>query len=170
MIRARVATRLVGMTAVRNALRTDSAVAKRVMRKWTARLRSFLYRRFDIFSKGGGDWKPLAESTLRARRRRGNTSTIILRDTSQMFLALNPSVDTPGAMLRSGPWSIQVGMGTGQKHGDGPNTVADIASFHQSGGGHLPQRKIIVPPTEDVRRAMAQDAIFELAKFAQEQG
>lgn len=43
-------------------------------KRWAARWMAFIRRRFDQFSKGGGDWPPLAESTRNARRfSRGGT-------------------------------------------------------------------------------------------------
>lgn len=71
-----------------------------------------MMRRFDRFSKGGGSWAPLAQATIRARRkgrkkkepkfvslmRQTGTGNLIssggqysiLRDTNQLFQSLNP--------------------------------------------------------------------------------
>jgi len=38
-------------------------------RQWAVRYRAAMQDRFDIFSKGGGDWAPLARSTILARQR-----------------------------------------------------------------------------------------------------
>lgn len=42
-----------------------------MLRKWSARYLGFVRRRFDRASKGDGTWKPLAKSTLLARRHGG---------------------------------------------------------------------------------------------------
>jgi len=39
-----------------------------VLQQWGARYLGFTRRRFVTYSQGGGDWKPLAASTVRARR------------------------------------------------------------------------------------------------------
>lgn len=74
-----------------------------VATKWGARYRSFVQERFDIFSKGGGDWPPLKASTV-ARRRKGRKKSkkpraTILRDTNTLFTALQPQFrGAPGAI------------------------------------------------------------------------
>lgn len=40
------------------------------------RMETFTKRRFDTYSRGGGDWKPLAESTIAARRSDRSGKTI----------------------------------------------------------------------------------------------
>jgi hypothetical protein len=47
-----------------------SDLVKDVFLKWAARYRSFIQQRFNQFSRGGGDWSPLAEGTIKARARR----------------------------------------------------------------------------------------------------
>lgn len=43
-------------------------------RQWGVVMEAFTRRRFDRYSKGGGDWPPLALRTVNARRRAGTTS------------------------------------------------------------------------------------------------
>jgi hypothetical protein len=159
------------------------------------RYRAFLQERFSLYSKGGGNWKPLAESTIKGRTRapitrlnlavrqglrltaeqyakrltaarrkaakhwkkyqEGEAKFAILVDTGLMFAALNPIfTDAPGQYQEETPGGIAVGFGGPERHPDGGPTIADIARFHNDGGGNLPQRKIVVPPTEDVKDAM----------------
>lgn len=139
----------------------------RILRAWEAIYKGFIYRRFDRYSKGGGDWAPLAASTLRRRRRgRGTGSPAILRDTGMLFAALNPNVVGDPAkvmeLITTGThWEINVGYGGPQRYPDGAS-VSDIASFHQTGGPHLPQRKIIVPPDQETLDRMAEAARQEI--------
>jgi len=132
--------------------------------------KAFLQDRFDTFSKGGGDWAPLAESTIRRRRagKKGSRRVSILRDTGLLFGALDPtSVDPPGAISRRIPFGIEVGYGGPQRHGEGHATIADIASYHQEGNKNLPQRKIIVPPddaTVDLCAQVMDKAISKIIK------
>lgn len=144
----------------------------RAFKQWSVRYKAFIRERFDAFSKGGGDWPPLAPSTI-ARRRKGKGSkkfkkgTIaILRDTGLLFSALDPAfIDKPGMVTTRRSFGITIGYGGPHMHGDGPATIADIASFHQSGGPYLPQRRIIVPPSAYVRAAMREDLLRALRKI-----
>lgn len=47
--------------------RSQGPITK-AFKQWGAIYRSFIKERFDIFSRGGGDWPPLAQSTMLARR------------------------------------------------------------------------------------------------------
>lgn len=149
-----------GLKRFTGRIRNDRSLSLRVTKMWEARYRGFTYKRFVTFSRGGGDWAPLSPRTIAARRKGRGTGTIaILRDTSQMLNAMLPSMqNAPGALSEHGPFLLVIGYGGPAKHaGGGSATIADIASFHNDGAGHLPQRKIIVPPSSDVMKAMAGD-------------
>lgn len=150
-----------------------------VFKQWAARYRGFAQERFDAFSKGAGDWVPLALSTVQGRRKgKGKTKRMslardtsrggrlvsaggafsILRDTGLLFAALTPEFQAKPGQLEVGiPFGVRVGIGGPGKPPDGKATLADIAGFHQTGGGRLPKREIIVPPNENVQVAMAGD-------------
>lgn len=135
-------------------------------------------------SGGGGEWPPLAMSTVLARRpfgkglskrnmsakrrsmreivrivmRNGGTSqdvgASILLDTGQLLTALDIGA-TGNFVRRSGP-SMEFGIGGSEQH-QAPKskkgvrhlaTIGQIAAYHQNGGGHLPQRKILVRPPD----------------------
>ena len=181
---------------------------RKAMKQWGVRYRSFAQERFDAFSKGGGDWPPLAPSTIARRRaaqssrkkpkpskelgavesfvkfvggtsksssgsnekpapkkrkskkpaKKGDRKVSILRDLGVLFAVLAPTfASKPGSLEVQRPFGITVGYGGPSKHGSGSVTIADIASFHQVGAGHLPQRKIIVAPPVNVTALMAQD-------------
>lgn len=147
---------------------------RRAMREWAARYRSFAQLRFDRFSKGGGDWAPLKESTKRRRRKarkgrlKGATRTFsILRDTGLMFQALNPTWDRkPGALQQDISFGVRVGYGGASKHPGGKATIADIAGFHDTGAGNLPKRLIIDNPDAKTLTAMAGDMERGLGQMA----
>lgn len=211
------------------------------LKQWAAIYRAFLQERFDRLSKsgGGGEWAPLARSTIMRRRtgksvgrfkkdgkpatqgqrirfledrtkrsaagltqkadritdlrKQGKAATkafraaverfakaeaktlkqassakkesqsilasgtvSILRDTGLLFNAVNPAFSgKPGQLQEDIPFGVRVGFGGPGRHPDGTATIADIASFHQEGGPHLPQRKIVVPPDDSTTRKMA---------------
>lgn len=128
--------------------------------RWAFRYRAFAQDRFDQYSKGAGDWPAHAESTLRARRKgKGQGTPALLRDLGLLFAVLNPVfTGQPGALEERIEFGIRVGFGGNARHGDGGEaTIADIASFHQTGAGVVPVREIIVSPVDSVRDDMASD-------------
>lgn len=143
------------------AVRDQDGPLRKVYKQWAARMRGFLQERFDTFSKGGGDWAPLAVSTIKGRRKgkkKSKKGPTILRDTGILFAALQPEfVGTPGAVEEDVPFGVMVGYGGPAPHGDGPVSIAEIAGFHQLGGPNLPRREIIVDPSPSVLTSMAGD-------------
>jgi len=158
---AEVKVRLPGLTRMRADLTKDGPVRKRILTRWAFRYRVFAERRFIKFSRGGGDWPALT-----SKRRRGATSAAaILRNTGLLLGALSPKVKAPGSIAKHQGFSVMVGYGGAEAHADGGGaTIADIARFHQTGAGHLPVRKVVVPPDRAFIRMMAQDAVIILEK------
>lgn len=141
--------------------------------QWGVRYRSFAQERYDKYSKGGGDWAPLKESTIKRRRHGRNKSGLsaaILRDTNTMFTVLSPVFrNQPGALQQRLSDGILVGFGGPHRHPSGGTaTIADIATFHNEGAGNLPQREIIVAPPSYVIDGMAQDGNRALQKLAEQ--
>lgn len=68
----------------------------------------------------GQAWKPLADSTLRARRKRGNTDTTILIDKGRMLRSLRFTTKRDELLVK----------------------MNKPAEFHQEGRPNLPQRRI----------------------------
>jgi hypothetical protein len=133
-----------------------------VYKKWAVRYRAFLQKRFDAASKGDGTWKPLADSTIAGRRKGSST---ILRDTGVLFAALTPTwVAPPGSVNELIDGGVRVGFGGSESHPGGLVTIADIAGFHQDGGGNLPKREIMVDPPQAVIDACIEDLHKELEK------
>lgn len=128
---------------------------RKVFKKWAIRYRSYVQLRFDKASKGDGTWQPLAPSTVAGRRKQSST---ILRDTGTLFAALAPIWTAPAGsineMIEDG---VRVGFGGPSSHPSGLVTIAQIAAFHQAGGGNLPKREIIVQPSDAVLRGCASD-------------
>ena len=151
-----VVLRLTGLNRFARAMRDGSPAMTRTLRQWAVRYRSFAQLRFDLFSRGGGDWPPLKESTIRRRRQRTDT---ILRDTGTLFRALNPVLGNPGSFEQLEPMAVIVGFGGPGAHPSGTATIADIAAFHNFGAPpNLPQRQIIVEPPQAVIMLMSLDA------------
>jgi hypothetical protein len=145
------------------------------LRQWGARFRAYIRERFVEFSRGGGDWAPLADSTKRKRRgprkgAKGARTYSILRDTGTLLNAVDPTFSgKPGQLQEDIPFGIRVGYGGPARHPKGKATIADIAAFHQVGSGTLPCRKIIVAPSAGVQQQMKSDmqkAVDALARQA----
>ena len=155
---------------VSNGLRNPSEQnpVRDAIKQWAARYRSFVQLRFDKFSKGSGNWKPLALSTIRRRRKgkgKGRRASI-LRDTNTLFTVLNPTfTNRPGQLQKNIPFGVTVGYGGPGRYPGGKATVVDIASFHQKGSRFLPKREIIVQPDGKTLRAMADDMITAFRKL-----
>lgn len=156
-------------------------------RQWAGRWRSFTRQRFDRLSKfGGGEWDALEESTKEARARKkqarggkkhkkGTKVNIagrrfsILRDNNLLFGAISQTFarasktwNKPGGLQEDIKEGIRAGYGGPSLHKDSAGktsvaTIADIASFHQTGAGHLPERKIVVSPDDATIRRMNGD-------------
>ena len=160
---------------VRRDLRTNgSGPVRQMLRQWGRRYLGFTKKRFLKPSRGGGDWKALAPSTIRGRRKpRGTTArsktrrtggkAAILRDTGTLVAAL--SVGGRGNMFKDIANGIRVGFQGGVKHPSGKATIAEIAVFHNVGGGKVPQRAILVEPDRATIRAMEQDGVRAVRKL-----
>lgn len=144
------------------------------------RMETFTKRRFDKNSRGGGDWKPLAASTIAGRRppnprnrsrdsalsvgrtRSGklkptNRRVAILVDTRQMRKGLE--LGFPGNVrakfAASGRFGVRYGIQGGNHKGG--MTIGRLASIHHNGNARLPARKIVVRPDAATVSRMTND-------------
>ena len=161
--------------------------------QWATRYSAFVRRRFNDFGRGGGDWAPLALSTVRARKKgKRNTSSkaggarsqrsFVARDTKRGLLVASPgayqilrntgslfgalTIGARGNLTQRGPGTITFGI-EGGSTGTGP-TLGQIAKWHDQGAGRLPQRRILVPPNQQTVRGMANDAKTAATKIIAE--
>lgn len=135
------------------------------MKRWSVITRSFLRRRFVEQSKGGSDWPPLAESTIRKRRRpkgKGSatgSNVAVLRDTGILLAALSPQLSPGGVEDRdSSSFTLRVGYGGDAPHPRADMAISSLAKIHHEGGKHLPQRQVVVSPDQATIRKLAEDA------------
>lgn len=162
-------------------------------RKWGARYRSFTRRRFRNYSRGGGDWPPLAESTLRARRagKRGTRTkggrlgkkgasnvsagaikiSILVDKLGMLDRALEPNFSGQAGALQIGiAYGVRVGYGGHARHPTGKATIADIARFHNNGSGRNPRRQIIVEPDQRTVDGMRRDLEGDIGRLIADLG
>jgi hypothetical protein len=149
---------------------------RQALKQWAVRYMTFIQRRYRANSRGAGEWPDLAESTKRRRRgprrgRGGARKFSILIDTGTLFAATDPIFQRkPGQLQDDIPFGVRVGFGGPAGHPGGRATIADIASFHQTGAGRLPRREILVPPTETVMRQMGSDMSRAVSRMIGETG
>lgn len=139
MISARVTIRTPGLDRTQQALAGMNRVppppaVARMYDQWAKRYEVFVRRRFNAYSRGGGDWPALALSTVRARRAAGRGSlgaagsndrsslarkagrlvdagrtVTILKDTGALFNAL--TIAAPGNIKTFIPNGVRFGIG-----------------------------------------------------------
>lgn len=187
-----------------------------LLTQWGREISAYERRRFDRFSKGGGNWKPLALSTVRRRAAAGKPSKTnpfaafggkkdgtgarsslardtkrggklvsagrtvsVLRDTGTLMGALD--IGKPGNAYRRIRGGVEFGIEGGpaapkpfnfqkitktkagkskrgkkaRDHKSGNVTIGQVAAFHQSGGKHLPQRKVVDVPDQATLNRMS---------------
>ena len=156
---------------------TTNGPIRAALRQWGARFRGFIHERYSDFSRGGGGWRALDKKTI-AHRRKGKGGggaaivAAILVDTGTLKNSMDPKMAKPaGSIQQDVPFGVLVGYGGPARHPKGNATIADIAHFHQSGAGNLPDspaRTIIVPPSGHVQSLMAGDMERGLVKLAEQ--
>ncbi len=111
----------------------------------------FTRARYFEQSRGGGDWEPLAPSTLRGRRRGSRVQGARRANQAASALAARGVAPSNAAILID--TATLVGSITPGTHAsediDGGirvGTEVAYARYHQDGGPHLPQREIFVQP------------------------
>jgi hypothetical protein len=172
-IAAEVVVDLRGLGRYKRALNDEVRARSRgpvrdAMTQWAARYRGFAQKRFAKFSRGGGDWAPFSPNT---RRKRGSMSSAsLLRDTGLLFAALEAAfTGQPGAVQQDIPFGVRAGFGGPGRYPNGVS-IADVAMFHQTGAGTLPERRIIVTPDVQTLAAMRRDMDRALKKLSDESG
>jgi hypothetical protein len=161
-----VELKLTGLSLFSRLTSTNSPVVMKILKQWGFLYRAWAMNRFDVYSKGGGDWPALKPATIRRRRGKGQ-NVAILRDTGLLFMVLQPAFQsTAGAVQQFGDFSVTVGYGGGAPHGTSKTTIADIASFHNFGMGHNPKREIIATPDPALLKKMTDVANKDLGEAA----
>ena len=151
-----ITVKMPGLDRMRKAIQNNAALSARIAKAWSTIYRAFTRQRFVRLSRGGGgEWKPLAPSTLK-RRRGGGQGAAILRDTGALLASLQPSLGG-GSILKTTPrplgFTAFLGGGNSYKSGA---TLSEVAKFHHAGGGNLPSREILIQPDRSTVDTMVQ--------------
>jgi hypothetical protein len=124
---------------------------EKMFRAFDKPYRAFIRARWRKFSRGGGNWRPLAEATV---IRKGNT--LILIETSLAYKSVDPEFTQVFAIKPASRtiYQADVTFGSNATYQSG-KTVNQIMGYHQEGRGNLPQRKVIVSPDTQTKQNMA---------------
>jgi hypothetical protein len=137
---------------------------------WWKRYRVFTLRRFNTFSRGGGTWKPLALSTIKARRKgkrttgqtkaraKGRTVMVagkhsILADTGQLRASLNSENLLLNRRVGN---AVDFGFGAAPHRASGL-TMGALATVHHFGTSFLLLSPILVKPDGQTIQQMTND-------------
>lgn len=115
--------------------------------------------RFVEQSRGGGEWPPLAPSTIAGRRKGADSQGQSDADTSAaIFQAQGVPASEASILIDTATLlgSITPGTASVERISAGVRVGSNVeyAKYHQTGGGNLPQREIIVEPDAATMRRM----------------
>jgi hypothetical protein len=155
------------------------------------RYEAFTRRRFNAYARGGGDWKPLALSTVEGRRKgKGKVDrSSLARDTRRggglvaagkvVSILINTgllqqslSIGTTGNLnILTGRNTIRYGLKP-IKVGKGAATLQQIAGYHNAGGSsgnNPPKRVILAAPDQATKDGMTRDVERAVLKIMKEE-
>lgn len=156
MIRSSVAFDLGATSQLKRKINSRSPEMLAFRKRASQKYRSFLYHRFDKFSRGGGNWKQTNRNKQgRRNKRRGR---FILRYSHTLYKSLSPIYrGLPGQLEQYQGDSMVVGIGGSSKHPSGNITVGELAAIHHFGLGVQDARKIVVRPDSKLRKVFVND-------------
>ena len=145
---------LSGLTSARRARKTESFNRQ-------ARARQAAFNRRDRAARS-----KLYASRKTALLPAAGEKFSILYDTGLLFRGLNQTYSPEfGATERFIPNGILVGYGGLALHSDSGVTIAQLASWHHTGAGRLPVRRLLVSPSGDLHRRMTERFRRQIAKM-----
>ena len=161
-----VKVKIDGLDRLRKAIQANPALGRDIAAAWSTIYRAFVRQRFVAQSRGGGEWPPLAASTVARRRKgRGNGSPAILRDTGALLAALQPALGNEGLLQATPrPLGFTATLGGGRSYKNGA-TLVEVATYHHEGAGRLPARTILVVPKAQTIRTMSAKAKQIMVRF-----
>lgn len=149
LISVKAGVRVAGLKTLRDG-RRQSIQLKQAAALISADMSGFIFKRFQVFSKGGGTWPPIAESTA---RRKGHRR--ILYETGDFQAGLRMGLNQ--RISWNGPWlNLTYSMRARRKHKPSGLPIQRLLEIHQNGLGRMPKRPVIVPPSNETKRKILQ--------------
>ena len=151
-----------------------------VFKQWGRIYLSFVQRRFNAFSRGGGNWPKLTEETVKRKRGKASPSrrrrarrvsaaagsvaapTAMLVATGTLKSALD--IGSPGNVFKLLVDGARVGFAQ-TRHPAGGVSILGLAVIHDLGLGRVPQREILVEPDTDTQRQLNRSLSLGLDKL-----
>jgi hypothetical protein len=134
----------------------DEPVDDACRKQWLARYSAYVRKRF--VNRGDGDWAPLAESTIKRRRK---NSDVPLRNNGILLAAL--SIGGKGNHAKSIPDGVEYGFAD-TPHEGSKKSIRQIAIIHDQGLGNNPKREILIEPDQNLIDAMSSDLVRSLER------
>ena len=128
--------------------------------------RGFIRARWRKFSRGGGNWKKLAASTIARKKHE-----LILLDTNLAYKSVDPEF-LQTFQIKPGTRTIfqaSVAFASNAVYPTGIS-VDEVMSYHQEGTERMPQRKVLVSPDYITRQTMAKRGEKVLTEFLKKRG
>lgn len=165
-----------------------AAPFERMFNQWASSYAKFTRRRYDTNSGGGGDWQPLALSTIKARAKpkrknkaftseRGGNSrrSFLARDTRRGALVASPRsyniLKDEGTLFASLTLNSEsfkrIPNGATYSIG-GSGERRDIARYHQDGTSRMPPRPILVYPDATTLMSIRREAVSAVRQMIRE--
>lgn len=143
-----------------------------VMVRWIVRYKKYALAQYRRNSKGGGEWPRLKEPIRKRVRKR---SKMILRDSDSLMSTLEPvatldKFPSPGMQTIRRGYGVTIGFGGGPRHPFSKLSIARIGEIHHLGLGRVPARIILVEPTEEIKKRMANDVRDVANKLKRDMG
>jgi hypothetical protein len=177
MLKTKITWNLKGLKKLNRLFSQSGSASKSQLLNQIGRVyMAFISRRYHKYSRGGGDWAPLAPATIRQRRsgsqrqlgvnrlRTGGNVAILVNDA--LLISALGSAGRPGrgGVLRVRGTKLRVGFSDTAKHAGAGITFAALADIHQRGNPrrNLPARPILVEPdqvTIETIRALLRRAV-----------
>lgn len=125
--------------ALSKAISSGSGPVREVLQSWEKIYVAFILKRFDKFSRGGGDWPKLKPGTIRAK---GSSAILVDKRYLRMGLATGiRSTSHSGAR-------IVFAFTSRSLHPTAKMPIAELATIHNEGEGIVPKRQILVRPDQ----------------------
>lgn len=159
-LKATFGVRLRGLKSLRDGRRQSSELqaAAALVNQDVA---SFIFKRYQLFSRGGGDWPPLAESTKRRKKSRR-----ILYETGDFERGLKQGLDQ--RLSWNGSWLVLTyTLKARRRHKPSKLTIRELQEIHQRGlGNNLPKRATMVRPDRTTMEKVKRRLVAAIKKRA----
>ncbi len=162
-MQAKVTIDLTGLKRFQSGLRSSPVMNKMTL-KWAKQYNQFMVSRFKKFSRGGGNWPKLKQSTI--ARKIANKSRILV-ELGDLLSTLSATVNLNSQVNNL---SVTAGIRPGVGHTRSSMSLQDLVAAHQTGAGNLPVREVVVFPPATVIKKMVTTGNRALAKHADNTG